>query len=272
MMRSLRLLSLLSLLLATACSGGVGAEGNDAPKVGPFLGTGTNPADTSGVATKDIFPSMSVQADENGIHVYAALIYPAGNFLALGNGDTLTATVNGTTQTLAVEMNDSAGDIDYVTTFPVQDTPQAVISFMRTGGEPSAPNSVVPLAAPFQLSGPATVVAATGGSFNLPITFTTVPALPAQMPATEALTFRISGACVAAANSGADEPAFADGQGDVFLNLNDFIDPSAQGCAVSGDLRVATQGTWDPAFDTDSSHDIFQGLQHRGFDVTANPE
>jgi hypothetical protein len=252
----------------------VADQSNDVPKPGAIL-NGSNVTETSTVATKDIYPSMSVQADENGIHVYAALIYPAGNFLALSTGDTLTATINGTTQTLTPEVMDSPREVHYVATFPVQPTAQATISFIRTNGQPSAPNNVVPLAAGFELSGPATVVAASQPLY-LATTFTTTPALASpmqQLPNGETLTFRISGACIAVANAGIDQPAFADAssKNNVGLNLSGLIDPSAKACAVSGDLRIATQGTWDPAFDTDSTKDVFEGLQHRAFHVTANP-
>jgi hypothetical protein len=37
------------------------------------------------------------------------------------------------------------------------------------------------------------------------------------------------------------------------------------------ELRAETRGTWDPAFDTDSTADVFEGLQRRGFSVTLNP-
>ena len=65
--------------------------------------------------------------------------------------------------------------------------------------------------------------------------------------------------------------ALSDGTGHVILDINDWLDPETKACALGVELRIETHGTWDPAFDTDSSTDVFLGLQRRDFAVTFNP-
>lgn len=259
------LLFVLPLLACAACSGS--ASPSSAPKPGPIAFVdGPSPPTTSGVATADLFPSMSVRSDENGIHVVAALIYPAGHFLELGDGDSLTATVGGVTRTLEREANDDA--VHYATVFPVDDAAtSAVVSFRRSGGQPSAPNNVVPIAPAFRVTAPKSASAVQEGALGAFYSMQLDPAPPEG----HEYALRVGGACVPPSIAGAPQRAVSFGDGQVVADINRLLDPTAKDCTLYLELRDSTQGTWDPAFDTDSKQAIFEGAQARVFTTIWNP-
>jgi hypothetical protein len=260
------LLYALPLLATAACTASSSSSTDAPPKQGPLL-SGSSPASTEGVATADLFPSMSARSDENGIRVVAALLYPAGNFLTLGSGDTLTATVHGVTKSLERE-SESGSEVHFFAAFSPDDAAtEVVVSFLRAGGEASAPDSVVPLAPAFQISGPATLRATQEVGLGALTPAKVTPALPL----TTNLAFRVHGPCVPPAFADSDQPAGSDGGDDILFDVNRFLDPVATNCPLSIEVRAETKGTWDPAFHTDSQADVFEGVQARSFDTTWNP-
>lgn len=254
------------LLLTAACSApGAAAFPN---KQGPLLGTNEVPLTTAGVSTSDLFPSMSVRSDESGIHVVAALIYPVGHFLLLGENDSLVATINGVSRPLVLESGE-VGAPHYATTFPSDDAATSVqVSFMRTGTELSAPNNIVPIVPGFRVAPSASWSAgAAKPPFGSPYALLVTPAIPVASN----VAFRVSGACVPPAFVGTNHAAISDGVSSVSLDIGRLLDPVASNCALSIELRAETKGAWDAAFKTDPAADVFEGAQARTFQTIWNP-
>jgi len=262
----------LALLALAACTAKTSPD-ETGGKGGPLaFATGPAPKDTAGVATGDLFPSMSVTSDDAGIHVWAALLYTVDDFLPLGAGDTLTATVDGVTRTLE---RDGDTQAHYTTTFPPSAAAtNVVISLQRTNGQPSAPNNVVALAAPFTLAATGPVVVPTAplqGPFDLSGLYV-VAMNPAPAPK-DTIEYSASGACVPRVLETPQAALAWDvhGGGGVATGLPSYLDPQTTDCAVAITIDVRTQGTWDPALQTDPKTDVLEGSQRRVVDVMVAP-
>jgi hypothetical protein len=226
------------------------------PKTEPALFViGDVPTTTTGVHTADLFPSMSATADETGVHVWAALIYPAGNFLALGAADALTATLSNGGSAALLPVRTSDGELHYTADFAptaAAGATSVVVSFARAGGgEPSALRSVVPIAPAFSVGVPRDLA----WSQDPMLTVTVTPA-PARAK------LELDGDCVPTIGSApATYDVNVDATGRIAFDLATAVAPSTGPCALGVRVRVETQGVWDPAFDTDSTADVFQGAR-----------
>jgi hypothetical protein len=269
-----RFLSSFALVGLVACGGSPSTQQDEGLKTGPTLQTsGKRPADTGQVATADLYPSMSASADEAGVHVWAAFLYDVGDFLALGAGDTLTATVGGTSKVLTRDPTDT--NAHYTATFPPSaDASQVVVSLTRTNGQPSAPASVVPIAPAFTLAPSSFPIQPATDPSGFMVGLVLLDITPGFDPKTKA-TYTATGPCVPALledehdavldNSG----AFTPGQAVVGFDLGRYLPPDTRNCPVHVTIRVKSEGTWDPALSTDAKADGFDGSRAASLDVVA---
>jgi hypothetical protein len=256
---------LLLPIALPACSMRLDNASSPHPKTGATL-DGKPATSTSQLATANLFPSMSATSDEAGIQVWAAFIDDS-SFLPLGPGDTLTAAANGVTQPLTLDPNDK--NAHYTTTLPASDATSVTIALHRTNGQPDAPASVVPISPPFTLSanGPITIPQGPieGLDFSGIALFSITPALPPKA----VVRYRLSGPCVPRALT-IERDALPGGD-TVGLDFPNYLDPRTHDCPVHVVVDVRSQGTWDPALNTDSKSDVLEGAQQRGVDVMVAP-
>ena len=196
---------------------------------------------------------MSATSDETGVHVWAAFIIDVGDFLPLGAGDALAATVNGVTKTMTLDSTDA--NAHYRADF---DGPasQVVVSFTRTNGQPSAPNSVLTLAAPFTVSAPPSFTLTQAASNDFLVGGLTLSVNPLPDPQKRPMLYRVSGACVPGVVAGSDRkvlPFPGENTENAVLDVSYVLDPTATNCDLTFQIRAETLGRWDPAFDTDGS-------------------
>jgi hypothetical protein len=151
--RMQRASSLFVVLTATvACATACTFKTNASSGSGSSSTTNTVPSDT--LATTDMQPSFSAQdyGDGSGVHVYAGWLASKGGWVALGGGDSVSATVAGQTTLLALEPDDP-GKVHYTSTFSSGTGPVTVnIALARGGGQTAAPMSSTIVGAPFTIT------------------------------------------------------------------------------------------------------------------------
>jgi hypothetical protein len=188
---------------------------------------------------------MSARSDENGIHVVVGFYETFTTFFALGDGDTLTATVGGVTRTLERTPTE-ANQNHYEAMFAADDSATSiVISLHRTNGQPDAPNSVIPIAPAFSIAAPPSVAWRTDTPLGVwfPIQVVTRARIDGNT-----FKLRVRGPCAGSEANAVDQPVVSNGDGTVSVEINRLLQPDAHDCDTSLELREETTGKLDPVF------------------------
>jgi hypothetical protein len=260
-------LAFLAFLLPVTVSGCAITFGDDNP---PPTVSPSPPKQTVQVTTSaphqvhEMSASMSAQADENGVKVYAALLLGT-DFVVLDPGDYFTATIGAETIVMTREPPTDT-TVHYMATFPpITDAVDVVIAFHRPAGRDGAPYSLVRLAAPFEITSP--IPASIRRSSSLAMTVTPPPQFD------DGLYARFYGDCVGT-NGG--YPLAFDESGSASLPMT--MVPvtgglSTSGCSVRVEVRHDTIGQVDSAFqrDWDGTIGSMEGLQARSITVKLVP-
>ncbi|HEX7667879.1 MAG TPA: hypothetical protein VF407_25305 [Polyangiaceae bacterium] len=265
-MKSIALLSVASLVALSAFATGCTITSTSSGSSGSSSSTQQQPLHSSTVDVAQMRASMSAQASDTTVKIYASLFADDGSTgnrgVVLDTGDYFTAQIgNGEPVVLTMEPLESSDIVHYTATLPAPaDAADVTIALVRPAGKIGAPSSVVHLPAPFRFTTTPPVSVHAGDTLEVGLD-----------PAPDGyVEIEASGACVDADSSTNDwfQATNADGSVDVHTSLA-FVSGKSAGCDVSFYVSSIDEGTLDPAFAGGISG-IFdvEGIQKRGFDVS----
>ncbi|HEX7667880.1 MAG TPA: hypothetical protein VF407_25310 [Polyangiaceae bacterium] len=208
---------------------------------------------SSNIATSEMVPSFSVQSGDSNVKVFAALFKKNddndnSSLVTLDDGDSFVATPDGGTPvTLTHGPNDD--DAHYSATLPLATAAENItIAFVRGNGQVSAPNTVVPLAAPFAMTSTSPDTVKKGDM--IPFTLAPVPSLKSSD-----IQFEIFGPCVDDSDTTLPTPV-VDVDGNGSFDTNKLPLKGSTTCQVQLYVDALTTGTTDAAFKGGSANAV----------------
>ncbi|MGH7282515.1 MAG: hypothetical protein ACRELY_13395 [Polyangiaceae bacterium] len=265
-MKNLALLSLAAAALLSGCT--VRATSSGSGSSGP-MSTAPTTLHSSSYDVSQLRASMSAQAGDSTVKVYAALFADDANAnnvaVVLDSGDFFTVQAGtGDAVVLVHEPAEDPTDVHYTATLPEASSAQdLVIAFHRAAGRRDAPSTLIHLPDPFQIESTPPVSVKKGTSLDVQV----------SRDLGSMAELEVSGKCLDPDQNPASW---------IVLDYNDSItiDTSGlvyqqgetTGCDVSFYLSEVTDGSLDPNFLGGVSGWLdVEGIQKRGFDTTVVP-
>jgi hypothetical protein len=240
-------------------------------------------ASSSTLATDQLSPSFSAQdyGDGSGLHVYAALLGPNGNFVQLTGSDSLSATDGSQVLPMTIEQA-SDGTQHYTATFPSSTTTSAItVSFNRVGAGSATGSSTV-VAAPFTVvTAPPPYLAA--GHYTISVSPTPTAVVEGSG---ESWQITASGDCIPDfIASTTDQSLSLNAKEELVFDASQLALSSSGSCPITVLVRHEQYGPDDPTFAAPVLDDSvavdnapfgktwsFEGVQARSWDTSLSSQ
>lgn len=268
-------LTLLAASFAMGCTIRSSSYSSDSSTSGPSSSTQNITEHSSSLETYELSASMSAQSDGTTLKIYAAVFDAStSQGVTLDQGDFFTASTGaGDPLVLVLEASSDPSVVHYSASLPASTSAQDVtIAFVRQNGQTSAPQTLIHVPAPFNL----TTTGSTSVNFGDPLSIQATPA-----PTGDTL-LEATGSCLYSSdydenpNTFWDELSF-DGNGNAQIPTGVLIlaneGTSSEACSISFFVSAVNEGSLDPAFAggaTGGQQDI-EGSQKRGVVASVTP-